>query len=573
MYFNILPSIKYDLKPIGYPFSESDFVVAKNFFKRFKITDSAFNQTIFYQKFAVTDGDRLEQIAEKLYGSPFYDWIIVLTNNMTDPLFSLPMTENELRKHVEKLYSNPYYDIHHYEIISDEKQEELFGKVIMSGGTWVDEQFYNNREQYTAGSLPNLTPDTLTLPVFVEYIFTDPSEINTLDNNLIVENTGTSFVPYGNGQGSDGGFVLYPASKGNLKSKGYLRFRGGGFNPRTAQLNALDATLYNKITLYGKFGTNFNGGELPDVVTNEYLTVQYRTNPLELWTDMGVIIDIGVCQGIAFGEDRQPPSEYGGTGRPEGVYENVTVYDFGGNPTSMRVTVTVNNDYEVSDVQIVDRGNQLIDSQTYYIRNDDLGAGYILNPVGSQVPLNDYEIDVYTTSSNGLPTGGYQIGRYDTEPYQFSLDIPPAARTPTTEFRLYQPNNTGDQNDQYAVSAIYFSGSQTTELPLDFEWNQIDADHYVIDGNDWVRVDGIWYLKTEQGYQYWDGTTVSEISGNVLARPVTQFEYEQTENEKKREIYILKPQFLDAFVADFKKASLYKKSSDFVSNRLKKTGI
>jgi len=63
MYFNILPSIKYDLKPIGYPFSESDFVVAKNFFKRFKITDSAFNQTIFYQKFAVTDGDRLEQIA------------------------------------------------------------------------------------------------------------------------------------------------------------------------------------------------------------------------------------------------------------------------------------------------------------------------------------------------------------------------------------------------------------------------------------------------------------------------------------------------------------------------------
>lgn len=573
MYFNILPSIKYDLKPIGYPFSESDFVVAKNFFKRFKITDSAFNQTIFYQKFAVTDGDRLEQIAEKLYGNPFYDWIIVLTNNMTDPLFSLPMTENELRKHVEKLYSNPYYDIHHYEIISDEKQEELFGKVIMPGGTWVDEQFYNNREQYTAGSLPNLTPDTLTLPVFVEYIFTDPSEINTLDNNLIVENTGTSFVPYGNGQGSDGGFVLYPASKGNLKSKGYLRFRGGGFNPRTAQLNVLDATLYNKITLYGKFGTNFNGGELPDVVTNEYLTVQYRTNPLEMWTDMGVIIDIGVAQGIAFGEDRQPPSEYGGTGRPEGVYENLTVYDFGGTPTSMRVTVTVNNDYEVSDIQIVDRGNQLLDSQTYYILNDDLGAGYILNPGGAQVPLNDYGFDVYTASSNGLPTAGYQIGRYDTEPYQFSLDIPPAARTSTTEFRLYQPNNTGDQNDQYAISAIYFSGLQTTELPLDFEWNQIDADHYVIDGDDWVRVDGIWYLKTEQGYQYWDGTTVSEVSGSVLARPVTQFEYEQTENEKKREIYILKPQFLDAFVADFKKASLYKKSSDFVSNRLKKTGI
>ena len=31
MYFNFLPSIKYDVKPISYPFSESDYVVANNF--------------------------------------------------------------------------------------------------------------------------------------------------------------------------------------------------------------------------------------------------------------------------------------------------------------------------------------------------------------------------------------------------------------------------------------------------------------------------------------------------------------------------------------------------------------
>ena len=572
MYFNILPSIKYDVKPISYPFSESDFIVAKNFFRRYKVSDTAFNQTVFYQKVAVSDGDRLEQIAEKLYGSPFYDWVLILTNNMIDPLFALPMTEEELRKHVEGQYDNPYYDTHHYEIISNEKQEELFGKVILPGGTWVDETFYNNREQFTAGSLPNLTPDTITLPVFKEYVFTNPSELNTLDNNLIVEQSGTSFTSYGSGLGNDGGFVLYPASKGNLKSKGYLRFRGAAGQERLAQLAPIDATQYNKLTIYGKFGTDFNGGEWPDVIGNENLTVQYRTNPAELWNDIGTIIDIGVAQGISFFEDAQPPSEYGGTGRPAGVYENLTVYDFSLNPTNMRVTVTVNDSYEVSNIEIVDRGTGLSDSQSYVILNDDIGAGYVLNPVGAEVPLNNYNFDVYTLTSNGLPSG-YQIGRYDTEPYQFSIDIPEAARTSTTEFRLRQPGNTGTSVDQYAISAIYFSGEQTTEFPLDFEWNQIDPDHYVIDGQDWVRTDGIWYLKTEQGYQYWDGTSVAEVSGNVLARPVTEFEYEQTENEKRREIYILKPQYIDAFVDEFKKASLYKKSSDYVSNRLKKTGV
>ena len=43
--------------------------------------------------------------------------------------------------------------------------------------------------------------------------------------------------------------------------------------------------------------------------------------------------------------------------------------------------------------------------------------------------------------------------------------------------------------------------------------------------------------------------------------------------KKKREIYILKPAYLEALVDDFKKAALYKQSSDFISNRLKKSGV
>lgn len=571
MYFNILPSIKYDLKPIGYPFSESDFVVAKNFFRRFKVSDTAFKHTVFYQKVAVNDGDRLEQIAEKLYGSPYYDWIIALTNNMISPLFDLPMSENELRKHVEALYDNPYYDTHHYEIISDEKQEELFGKVLIPGGTWVDETFYTNKEKYTASIFPNLVPDTERIPIRVEYIFTAESDINTLDNNLIVDSNGATFEAFGSGSGSDGGFVIYPPIKGDRRSTGYLRFRGGASGSRYAQLNTIDTTLYESITLYGQFGTNFNGGEWPDVYGNELLNIQYRTDPDALWSEMGTIIDIGVAQGIDYNPDPQPPNTSGGTGRPPGVYENLVVYDSNLDPTSMRVTVTVDETYGVSNVEILDRGNHLIDNQFYRVLNDDLGGGTAGQVGDVTTPLSDFEFSVYIFGQFG--GNGPQYGRYDTTPYHFTLPIPPEARSQTTEFRIIQPGNTGAPNDQYGFSAVYFYGSYQQEIPLGFEWNQIDENHYVIDGKDWVKIDNIWYIKTEQGYQYWSGSSVQEVAGDVLARPVSEFEYEQTENEKRREIYILKPQYIDGFVEDFKKASLYKKSSDYVSNRLKKTGV
>ena len=66
--------------------------------------------------------------------------------------------------------------------------------------------------------------------------------------------------------------------------------------------------------------------------------------------------------------------------------------------------------------------------------------------------------------------------------------------------------------------------------------------------------------------------TVSLKNGNEIASPVTVAEYFQAENEKKREIYLLKPRYLDSFVDDFKTKNLYKKDDNYINQRLKKTG-
>jgi hypothetical protein len=61
-------------------------------------------------------------------------------------------------------------------------------------------------------------------------------------------------------------------------------------------------------------------------------------------------------------------------------------------------------------------------------------------------------------------------------------------------------------------------------------------------------------------------------NGNEICSPITVAEYYQEENDKKREIYLLKKQYLQSFVDDFRKQNLYKKDTNYISQRLKKTG-
>ena len=127
--------------------------------------------------------------------------------------------------------------------------------------------------------------------------------------------------------------------------------------------------------------------------------------------------------------------------------------------------------------------------------------------------------------------------------------------------------------DQYAIQEIKYDFEQTYTVETDINYTEIDADNFVIEGQRWTRVDGTWYRVVQNGIRYNDSGLTKVTSGDKLSRPVTEAEHESYENEKKREIYILKPVYVESLVDDFRKASLYKKSSDYVSNRLKQTGI
>ena len=52
---------------------------------------------------------------------------------------------------------------------------------------------------------------------------------------------------------------------------------------------------------------------------------------------------------------------------------------------------------------------------------------------------------------------------------------------------------------------------------------------------------------------------------------ITNLEYETLKNDKKREIYVLKPSFLEDFIENTRSLMRYQKSSEYINNRLIKT--
>lgn len=165
MYFNQIPNIKYDVKPLGYPYNNSDYVTAKNFFRRFQINPDIYNYSVYYNRYAIEDGETPATIANATYGSPFYDWVVILTNNIINPLFDWPKSSTAIQKYCDKKYVDPYAPLYYEtdEVKTNEYVKgDATGKRIyinaLDAGVKVDESFYNSPFSYWDGT------NTITVP-------------------------------------------------------------------------------------------------------------------------------------------------------------------------------------------------------------------------------------------------------------------------------------------------------------------------------------------------------------------------------------------------------------------------
>ena len=72
-------------------------------------------------------------------------------------------------------------------------------------------------------------------------------------------------------------------------------------------------------------------------------------------------------------------------------------------------------------------------------------------------------------------------------------------------------------------------------------------------------------------FDYYDGNVNKRVSGSEARSGITYYEYEQRLNEKKRNIFVLRSEYLQQFLNDIRNEMTYKRSSQYVNDKLIRT--
>ena len=72
-------------------------------------------------------------------------------------------------------------------------------------------------------------------------------------------------------------------------------------------------------------------------------------------------------------------------------------------------------------------------------------------------------------------------------------------------------------------------------------------------------------------FKYYDTNGIVEVKGTNVRTGVSNYDYEVRLNDKKRSIFVLKPEYLQQFLSDFRDIMLYGQSSQTINDNLMKT--
>ena len=97
----------------------------------------------------------------------------------------------------------------------------------------------------------------------------------------------------------------------------------------------------------------------------------------------------------------------------------------------------------------------------------------------------------------------------------------------------------------------------------------VDKD-FKMDGSA-LRFNSTYTLISEAGNSQLDDKNEYTVLTDNIARAVSNFEYEISENEKKREINVLRNGYISIFINDLRDVVKYDKSSGYITNNLAKT--
>lgn len=141
-YFQHFPSISYDLDKTGF-----NNKLVTDTTVRYKMRDVIKNKSMIFYNYSIQEGERPDSVAFRWYEDETLDWIILIANDIIDPVHGWPLHYYEFRKFIESKYgsiASAQTTVHHYEQIIQSQQTLSNGKVIPEKVVTVDSTTYSS---------------------------------------------------------------------------------------------------------------------------------------------------------------------------------------------------------------------------------------------------------------------------------------------------------------------------------------------------------------------------------------------------------------------------------------------
>ena len=142
-----LPELLYNIssKPL-----DPDFLFVRNIWRRAEVLTEFKSQVTIFNEITVRDGERPEDIATAFYNNPFYNWTVLVANDVVDVYSQWPRSITQLQDFINQKYDNPQATKHHVTTeVKDAKNNIIVeaGKVVASN---YQISYYNGSTTVTA---------------------------------------------------------------------------------------------------------------------------------------------------------------------------------------------------------------------------------------------------------------------------------------------------------------------------------------------------------------------------------------------------------------------------------------
>ena len=172
-YFRELPNLLY---PSFLPEKTSslDYIEVKNIFRRVKIRDDLYGNFTVFQKYEIPENARPDTVAEDLFGSANFDWVVLTVAGILNVRNEWPLSNRDLYKYAYNKYGDSLNSTRFFETT---EVKDSSGRLILPKGKVVDSNF----------TIPNPTNPSATLnPVVGISNFIYETRINEEKRNINV---------------------------------------------------------------------------------------------------------------------------------------------------------------------------------------------------------------------------------------------------------------------------------------------------------------------------------------------------------------------------------------------------